>query len=111
MRLYEAVQRRTLASVPTTMTVSEARAALPQLLDRVGVGEEVTITRHGRAAAVMVHPDTLRVRRAGDALARATEVGDLLDRSRRSPLRTRPTLSEEHAEALAAEVQAGRDRR
>ena len=42
----------------TTLTVSEARAALPQLLDRVSAGEEVTITRHGRPAAVLVRPDT-----------------------------------------------------
>jgi antitoxin (DNA-binding transcriptional repressor) of toxin-antitoxin stability system len=46
------------------MTVSEARAALPELLDRVLAGEEVTITRHGRPVAVVVRPDSLRVRRA-----------------------------------------------
>src|SRR6266536_2279411 len=33
----------------STKTASEARAALPELLDRVEAGEEVTITRHGRA--------------------------------------------------------------
>jgi prevent-host-death family protein len=35
------------------MTVSEARAALPEVLNRVAEGEEVTITRHGRAVAVI----------------------------------------------------------
>ncbi len=44
----------------TTMTVSEARAALPELLTRVEEGEEVTITRHGKAVAVLVRPDALR---------------------------------------------------
>jgi prevent-host-death family protein len=34
--------------------VSEARAALPEVLDRVGAGEDVTITRHGRPVAVVV---------------------------------------------------------
>ena len=29
------------------MTVSEARAALPEVLNRVADGEEITITRHG----------------------------------------------------------------
>jgi antitoxin (DNA-binding transcriptional repressor) of toxin-antitoxin stability system len=39
------------------MTISEARAALPDVVNRVAEGEEVTITRHGRPAAVMVRPD------------------------------------------------------
>jgi PHD/YefM family antitoxin component YafN of YafNO toxin-antitoxin module len=39
------------------VTISEARAALPDVVNRVAEGEEVTITRHGRATAVMVRPD------------------------------------------------------
>jgi antitoxin (DNA-binding transcriptional repressor) of toxin-antitoxin stability system len=39
------------------MTISEARAALPEVLNRVAEGEEVTITRHGRPIAVVVRPD------------------------------------------------------
>ena len=39
------------------MTISEARAALPEVLNRVAEGEEVTITRHGRPVAVVVRPD------------------------------------------------------
>jgi len=92
------------------MNVSEARAALPQILDRVDSGEEVTITRHGKPVAVLVRPDRLRVRRADEALADAATVRDVLDRSRRIPLRVRPALNEERAEALIAEVQAGRSR-
>jgi prevent-host-death family protein len=45
-----------------TLTVSQARASLPELLTRVEAGEEVTITRHGRPVAVLVRPDTLRSR-------------------------------------------------
>ncbi len=41
------------------MTVSEARAALPEVLNRVEAGEQVTITRHGRAVAVVVRPDIM----------------------------------------------------
>jgi plasmid stability protein len=41
------------------MTVSEARAALPDVLDRVAKGEEVTITRHGRPVAVVMRPDVI----------------------------------------------------
>lgn len=93
------------------MTVSEARAALPELLDRVLAGDEVTITRHGKPVAVVVRPDTLRGRRADDALAAAATVRDLLDRSRRARLRARPGLSAERADALVAEVRADRSRR
>ena len=54
----------------TSMSASQARAALPEILDRVTAGEEVTITRHGRAVAIVVRPDALRVRRADRALVR-----------------------------------------
>lgn len=90
------------------MTVSEARAALPQILDRVLAGEEVTLTRHGEPVAVVVRPDTLRVRRADEALAAAGRLRDVLDRGRRTSLRRRPTLPEERAEELVADVRAGR---
>jgi len=76
----------------------------------VDSGEEVTITRHGKPVAVLVRPDRLRVRRADEALADAATVRDVLDRSRRTRLRVRPALNEERAEALIAEVQAGRSR-
>jgi len=90
------------------MTVSEARASLPQLLDRVSAGEEVTITRHGRPAAVLVRPDTLRARRADEALAVAKMVRDALEEGRRAPLSARPALREERADALIEEIRAAR---
>jgi prevent-host-death family protein len=49
-----------------SMTVSRARAVLPEIIQRVQAGEEVTITRHGEPVAVIVRPDTLRARRLGD---------------------------------------------
>lgn len=90
------------------MTVSEARAALPQILDRVLAGEEVTITRHGKPVAVVVRPDALRSRRADEALAAAATVRAVLDRTSGSRLRHRPTLSRQRAEALVAGVRAAR---
>lgn len=39
------------------MTLTEARATLPQVLDRVAAGEEVTITRRGKPVAVVMRPD------------------------------------------------------
>lgn len=41
------------------MTVSEARAALPEVLTRVARGEEITITRYGSPVAVVVRPDIM----------------------------------------------------
>lgn len=93
------------------MSVSEARAALPELLDRVLAGEEVTITRHGRAVAVVVRPDSLRVRRADRALADAERLRDLLDRGRSGPLSEAPVLTSERAENLIADVAAARSAR
>jgi antitoxin (DNA-binding transcriptional repressor) of toxin-antitoxin stability system len=93
------------------MTVSEARAALPEVLDRVLAGEEVTLTRHGRAVAVVVRPDILRVRRADSALTAADSVRSILEQGRRSRLPTRPGLREQRADELVAEVRASRSGR
>jgi antitoxin (DNA-binding transcriptional repressor) of toxin-antitoxin stability system len=91
-----------------TMSASEARAALPHLLDRVEAGEEVVVTRHGRQVAVIVRPDALRVRRAGEALDAAAGVRDRLERARRAPL-PKKGLTEQRAESHVAEIRASRD--
>jgi antitoxin (DNA-binding transcriptional repressor) of toxin-antitoxin stability system len=90
-----------------TMTVSEARAALPRVVERVLAGEEVTLTRHGKPVAVVVRPDVLRARRADDALAAAERVQDVVQRGRAGRLR-RPRLSEERADALIADIRNAR---
>ena len=92
----------------STMSVSEARAALPELLDRVLAGEEVTITRHGQAVAVVVRPDAIRVRRADRALGDAERLRDMFDRARAAPLSDAPSLSADRAHELVAHVAAGR---
>lgn len=93
------------------MTVSEARAALPQVLNRVLAGEEVTITRHGQPVAVVVRPDRLRTRRADAALAEAERIRALLSAARSRKLSARGSLTTAEAEALVADVRAGRSRR
>ena len=95
----------------STMSVSEARAALPEILDRVIAGEEITITRHGREVAVLVRPDAIRVRRADQALAEAERLRMLLDRGRNASLADAPSMSVERAEELVANVAAGRSTR
>lgn len=96
----------------TTITATEARAGLPELLERVSEGEEVTITRHGKPVAVLVRPDALRIRRADRALASAAKVRDALAVGGGSRLsEVVGALSEARAEELIAEVRSGRDRR
>ncbi len=92
----------------STVSATEARTTLPDLLDRVTSGEEITITRHGRTVAVLVHPDALRVRKAGRALAEAEQVGALLRRARELPLADMPSISADRADELIAELAATR---
>lgn len=92
------------------MTVSEARAALREVLDRVESGEEVTITRHGTPVAVVVRPDRLPARRAHQALAAAERVREGLVEGRSRPLDSTPGISEARAEELIAELRASRSR-
>jgi prevent-host-death family protein len=91
-----------------TLTVSEARAALPELLSRVEDGEEITITRHGRAVAVVVRPDALRARRAERILAEAEEIHQVLATARNTPLPAPGGMTADRAEELIADIRTGR---
>ena len=93
------------------MSASEARAALPELLSRVEDGEEVTITRHGRAVAVLIRPDALHSRRAGAALDDANRIHDLLTEAAATALPEGTGLTAQRAEELIAQIRAGRDSR
>jgi prevent-host-death family protein len=93
------------------MTATEARAALPEILDRVAAGEEITITRHGKPVAVVLAADRVRLRRAAAerAMERARKIGERLEAARKRPLSKSPRLSQEYADELIAEIRAGRD--
>jgi prevent-host-death family protein len=93
------------------VNASEARAGLPEILDRVAAGEEIIITRHGRPVAVVLHPDAVRSRRADAALATADRIRELLRSGRASPLPTGGGLSERRAEELIDEIRGGREAR
>lgn len=91
------------------MTVSEARAALPEVLNRVADGEEITITRHGRPVAVIVRPDILWSRsRAADLLDEAERLNEMLREAEKTP-RSAAGISVEYAEELVAAIRADRD--
>ncbi|HEY5396280.1 MAG TPA: type II toxin-antitoxin system prevent-host-death family antitoxin [Trebonia sp.] len=94
------------------MTVSEARAALPEVLNRVAEGEEVTITRHGQAVAVIVRPDVVWSRsRAEVVLNEAAQMHALLESVADAELDVGGGVSEQYAQELIASIRAGRDGR
>jgi prevent-host-death family protein len=68
------------------VSVSEARARLPALLDEVAAGEEITITRHGRPIAVLVRPRRLRSPQVQSLLEEADELGRRLEAARHRPI-------------------------
>jgi prevent-host-death family protein len=59
--------------------VLEAKTHLSALLDEVAAGAEVVITRHGKAIAKLVAPDSVR-RPAADVAARVHAVRDEIER-------------------------------
>ncbi|MGH3874131.1 MAG: type II toxin-antitoxin system Phd/YefM family antitoxin [Pseudonocardiaceae bacterium] len=91
------------------LSVSEARARLPEVLALVAQGDEITITRHGQPVAVVVRPDTLRTRRAEGAVDQSRQVGALLSQARQQPLRP-GGISTERADELVRAVQDSRNR-
>ncbi len=90
------------------ISVSEARARLPEILDRVERGDEVVISRHGRPVAVVVRPEALRARRAEAAFAGAARIRERLEAARGQRL-PEGGISPERADTLVAELRAGRD--
>ena len=90
------------------MKISEARAGLARLVDRVMAGEEITLTRRGEAVAVLVSPAALRIRRIGKAAATVAAILEALQRGKTARLDDHPGIDEERAEALAAHVRESR---
>jgi prevent-host-death family protein len=91
------------------ISVSDARATLPDLLDRVAQGEEITITRHGHPAAVLVRPDAIRRRQVSDVFEFAAWIGRGMDEAASRPLGEGveiPFLAE-----WISEIRAARDAR
>ena len=90
------------------MTISEARAALPEVLTRVEAGEEITITRHGSPVAVVVRPDIVWSQSA--AAGPSDDTLELVTILRERARRNGRSLQEELRVILAAaENDSGRD--
>ena len=93
-----------------TYTASEARAKLPEIIDLVIEGQEITITRHGKPVVVVLSPQALRTRRAAKLFAEADELGRSIEAARDRTL-SEGSMTEEYAEELIKEIRAGRDAR
>jgi prevent-host-death family protein len=94
-----------MAAIPA----SEARATLPEILDRVQDGEEITITRHGKPVAVVVRPDIMWSRaRAEVALDDATTLHNMLITAEDAQTLS-SGVSARYAEELIAAIRADRD--
>lgn len=91
------------------MTASEARAALPRVLDLVEAGEEVTITRHGREVAVVRSPRHERAGRTARMWDEVATLGQGLEEARRQPLDLGEGLPPGRADQLVADLRADRD--
>jgi prevent-host-death family protein len=94
-----------------SVPVSEARAKLPELLTRVEGGDAITITRHGRAVAILVPPELWHRRSRAAVLEDARKIREMLDEARAVPLPATGGLSAERAEELVAEIRADREGR
>lgn len=92
------------------ISVSEARARLPELLDQVEGGAEIVLTRHGKEVAVLIRPDLVRVRRKSGLFEDAARLRRRIDQARYEPLGEDGGISADRAEEYIAEIRAGRDR-
>lgn len=68
------------------LSLSQARARLPELLDRVAAGEEVHISRHGHALAVLINHDRWMKTRTYDVLIEARDLRKRLEGARDHPI-------------------------
>jgi prevent-host-death family protein len=95
----------------SSVTVTEARAAFPEVLERVRAGHDVTLTRHGHVVAVIVRPDRLAARRETAVVRQAAQLGELLAAARSASSRPGLALTAARAEELVAEVRRSREAR
>lgn len=92
------------------ISLSDARARLPELLDRVAAGQVVHITRRGKPTATLVDHDRWMKTKTHDVLIRARELRRRLDAAKGKPLLPVPLDTEWDVEAHIAEIREGRDR-
>ena len=92
----------------TELSLTDARARLPELLDRVEAGETIHVTRHGKRVAVLVGDDVWRKTRRHEVLVQADELRKRFEAAKGQPFEPAPP-GHWDVEAHIAEIRAGRD--
>lgn len=87
------------------LSASDARAGLPDLLDRVEAGEEIMITRHAKPIAVVLSPAKLRTRRTAELDEDLARIQEAITGERSLAA---PTMTENRAEDLLGHVRDSR---
>lgn len=93
------------------LSLSQARARLPELLDRVAAGEEVHISRHGRALAVLINHDRWMKTRTHDVLIEAHELRARLEAAREHPVAPESLARDYHVDSHVAWLRDEDERR
>ncbi len=92
-----------------SLSLTDARAQLPQLLDRVASGESFTITRHGAPVAVLVGQSEWMKTKQHDVILQARELGRRIDAARAKPLIPRGEPADPaEVDAAIEELRAGK---
>ncbi|MDT3681348.1 MAG: type II toxin-antitoxin system prevent-host-death family antitoxin [Truepera sp.] len=93
----------------TTIGVTELRAQLKGVLERVKQGEEFTITQNDRVVAALVHPSRLELRITTPSTAAAEELVAALAHARQDLPERGQGIEPARAEAMVEELRAERD--
>ena len=95
----------------TTIGVTELRAQLKGVLERVKQGEAFTITQNDEVVAALLHPSKLPPRLSTPSTLAADDLLTEMARLRQNPPPLESSLSPEYAEALVQEIRDARDSR
>ncbi len=92
-----------------SITVTELRANMKELVERVKRGEELEITQNGEVAAVMLHPSRLRHRVRTPSTLKAESLLREFEALRQEAPQFGEGFSEERAQDLVQTIRDERD--
>jgi prevent-host-death family protein len=92
-----------------SVSLTDARARLPELLTRASEGEDVHILRHGRAVAVLIGHDRWMKTARHEVLDQARDIRRRIEEARGKPYPPPPAGQDWDASAHAAAIRADRD--
>lgn len=92
-----------------SVSLTEARTRLPELLTKAAAGEEIHILRHGASVAVLVAHDQWVKTKQHDVLIQARELRQKIEAARGKPWPDYPLDNGWDAEAHIAEIRRDRD--